>query len=177
MSEFAEWDSFYLIIGGAAGALIGLQFVVLTLIAERPQRPQAEAGQAFSTPTVLHFCVVLLIAAMLRAPWHRVAPPASCWGVVGLMGIVYAGIVVRRMRSQNTYDPEPVDWLTYVILPIVAYVVLVVSAARALEETARGLALFGVAAASLLLLFIGIYNAWDTVTYHVFRPQVPRDEH
>ncbi|PYR18792.1 MAG: hypothetical protein DMF98_25350 [Acidobacteria bacterium] len=36
MSEFAEWDSFYVIVGSAAGALIGLQFVVLTLIAERP---------------------------------------------------------------------------------------------------------------------------------------------
>jgi hypothetical protein len=29
-------------------------------------------------------------------------------------------------------------------------------------------ALFGVAAAVLLLLLIGIHNAWDTVTYHVF---------
>jgi hypothetical protein len=28
--------------------------------------------------------------------------------------------------------------------------------------------MFGVAAAALLLLFIGIHNAWDAVTYHVF---------
>jgi hypothetical protein len=31
-----------------------------------------------------------------------------------------------------------------------------------------GGALFGVGAAVLLLLFIGIHNAWDAVTYHVF---------
>lgn len=36
MSELTEWGSFYLIVGSAAGALIGLQFVVMTLIAERP---------------------------------------------------------------------------------------------------------------------------------------------
>lgn len=36
MSELARWGSFYVIVGSAAGALIGLQFVVLTLIAERP---------------------------------------------------------------------------------------------------------------------------------------------
>ena len=36
MSQFVEWESFYLIVGSAAGALIGLQFVVITLIAERP---------------------------------------------------------------------------------------------------------------------------------------------
>jgi hypothetical protein len=29
-------------------------------------------------------------------------------------------------------------------------------------------ALFGVGAAALLLLFIGIHNTWDAVTYHVF---------
>ena len=29
MPEFAGWDSFYVIVGSAAGALIGLQFVVL----------------------------------------------------------------------------------------------------------------------------------------------------
>jgi len=30
MRELAEWDSFYVIVGSAAGALIGLQFVVMT---------------------------------------------------------------------------------------------------------------------------------------------------
>ena len=29
-------------------------------------------------------------------------------------------------------------------------------------------ALFGVGAAALLLLFVGIHNAWDAVVYHVF---------
>jgi hypothetical protein len=33
--EFEVWESFYAIVGAAAGALIGLQFVVMTLIAER----------------------------------------------------------------------------------------------------------------------------------------------
>jgi hypothetical protein len=28
--------------------------------------------------------------------------------------------------------------------------------------------MFGVAGAALMLLFIGIHNAWDGVTYHVF---------
>jgi hypothetical protein len=28
--------------------------------------------------------------------------------------------------------------------------------------------MFAVAAAALLLLFVGIHNAWDAVTYHVF---------
>ena len=68
MKEFGEWDSFYLIVGGAAGALIGLQFVVLTLIAERNNDASPQAGRAFSTPTVLHFSVVLFLAGIVPIP-------------------------------------------------------------------------------------------------------------
>jgi hypothetical protein len=49
MSELAKWDSFYVIVGSAAGALIGLQFVVVTLIAQRPALSVAEAGATFAT--------------------------------------------------------------------------------------------------------------------------------
>ncbi len=82
MSEFAEWDSFYVIVGSAAGALIGLQFVVLTLIAERPPLRAADAGAAFATPTIVHFGTALLLSAVLRAPWQAVAPVAALWGLV-----------------------------------------------------------------------------------------------
>ena len=34
MSPLDQWDNFYMIVGTSAGALIGLQFVVMTLIAE-----------------------------------------------------------------------------------------------------------------------------------------------
>ena len=73
MSELAAWDSFYVIVGSAAGALIGLQFVVMTLIAERPRVRAAEAGAAFATPTIVHFSAVLLLAALLRAPWPAIS--------------------------------------------------------------------------------------------------------
>jgi hypothetical protein len=36
MSKLAKMDSFYVIVGSAAGTLIGLQFVVITLVAQRP---------------------------------------------------------------------------------------------------------------------------------------------
>ena len=64
MSELAKWDSFYVVVGSAAGALIGLQFVVATLIAERPALRVAEAGAAFATPTIVHFGTALLLTAL-----------------------------------------------------------------------------------------------------------------
>jgi hypothetical protein len=165
MSEFAEWESFYVIVGAAAGALIGLQFVVMTLIAEKPQLATPEAGAAFASPTIVHFGASLLLSAILRAPWHAIMPVAMLWGLVGVAGAVYTGIVVRRVRAQAAYRPDIEDWLFHVVLPLATYALLAVSALVAGSHERE--ALFGVGAATLLLLFIGIHNSWDAVAYHV----------
>ncbi len=165
MSELAAWDSFYVIIGSAAGALIGLQFVVMTLLAERP-RLEEEAGAAFGTPTIVHFGAVLLLAALIRAPWHGLTYPAMLWGLMGFSGIIYTVIIVRHIFRQGAYKPVFEDWLCHVILPLVAYAILTFSAFAAWRHERP--ALFAVGAASLILLFDGIHNAWDTTTYHVY---------
>ena len=76
MTELAKWDSFYGILGSAAATLIGLQFVVMTLVAEKPSIHSAAAGAAFATPTIVHFCAVLLLSALLGA-WHRTGGTAA----------------------------------------------------------------------------------------------------
>ena len=163
MTELAQWTSFYVIVGSSAGALIGLQFVVVTLIGEKPPVGAAEAGAAFSTPSVVHFCAVLLLSAVLSAPWSGTGTAAIVWGFVGLSGIVYAFVVVRRMRVQTAYKPVFEDWLFHCLLPCASYLTLFVSAVLAAVRPRP--ALFLIAAATLLLLFIGIHNAWDAVTY------------
>jgi hypothetical protein len=56
--------------------------------------------------------------------------------------------------------------LFHVLLPLVAYAALAFSASAAHMHTRE--LLFVVGAATLLLLFVGIHNAWDAVAYHVF---------
>lgn len=167
MTPFSGWENFYVIVGSSAGALIGLQFVVITLIADLPLKDGAEqAGAAFGTPTIVHFGTVLLISALFTAPWRSVTPAAVVWGMLGFIGLLYAAVVARRMRVQKIYRPEMEDWIFHAVTPIVAYATLLASAILH-----RGLVremLFVVAAAVLLLLFTGIHNAWDAVTYHVY---------
>jgi hypothetical protein len=69
MTTLDGWGNFYVIVGSSAGALIGLQFVVMTLIANMPlAHGDAQAGHTFTTPTVVHFGVVLLLSAAACAP-------------------------------------------------------------------------------------------------------------
>ncbi len=165
MPELSDWDSFYVIVGSSAGALIGLQFVVMTLIAERPPIRAEEAGAAFATPTIVHFSAVLLLSALLRAPWGTISMPAALWGLMGLVGVVYVAIVAGRMRRQSSYRPAAEDWIFHVLLPCATYALLLASALAARTHARE--AMFGVGAAALLLLFTGIHNAWDAVAYHV----------
>jgi hypothetical protein len=172
MTALDGWGTFYAIVGSSAGALIGLQFVVMTLVANMPiGEVDAQAGHTFTTPTVVHFGVVLLLSAVGSAPWHAITTVAALWGVVGLLGFVYVILVARRMRSQTAYQAVFEDRLFHVLLPFTAYAMLVASAGTAFSHPRP--AAFLVGAAALLLLFIGIHNAWDIVTYHVF---VKRDE-
>lgn len=70
------------------------------------------------------------------------------------------------MQKQPVYRPVFEDWLFHAVLPLVAYAILVLSPFAARSNIRKSL--FAVGAAALLLLFIGIHNAWDSVTYHVF---------
>lgn len=169
MNALSGWADFYVIVGSSTGALIGLQFVALTLIAQRPARdpqPLQSAGSAFATPTVLHFSTVLLVCAMLSAPWGTVTNAAIVWGIVGACGIAYQLIVLRRMIRQTSYQPQLEDWVFHFVVPIGAYTTLAISAFF-VGSHASG-ALFAVAGSVLALLFSGIHNAWDAVTYHIF---------
>ena len=166
MSALSEWDSFYVIVGSAAGALIGLQFVVMTLIAERPTPGIAEAGRAFATPTVVHFSASLLVAALVRVPWPQ--PAFAVWtaSAVGLGGLLYMALLVRRMLRQRAYQMDWEDRTFHILLPFLAYILLFGSGV--LSFTHPDGSLFGVGAAALLLLFIGIHNSWDAVAYQVY---------
>ena len=92
MSELDQWDSFYVIVGSAAGTLIGLQFVVITLIAERPPLRATEAGAAFATPTIVYFSTTLLLSALQRVPWPSVSLAAGLWR--------------RHLINRRRHDPQ-----------------------------------------------------------------------
>jgi len=162
-SPFSDWENFYVIVGSSAAALTGLQFVVIALIAESSAKTGGRAIAAFGTPTVVHFCAALLASAIVSAPWRGLANPAFLIGALGAAGVVYAIVVTKRAHDQTVYKPVLEDWLWHSILPFCAYGVMTVAAFVLRYHPER--ALFLVGGAVLLLLFIGIHNAWDTVTF------------
>jgi hypothetical protein len=157
------WDSFYVMIGSSAAALTGLMFVVITLVNDS-KRPATEDGiSTFSTPTVVHFCLALFTAAFMSAPFRSLAPIAILAALTGMGGLIHVFRVARKTSALETYKPDAEDWSWYVLLPVIAYATLAVGAL--FMSAAPSLAIYAPAAAVTLLIFVGIHNAWDVVTY------------
>ncbi|HEY3991883.1 MAG TPA: hypothetical protein VGM01_03280 [Ktedonobacteraceae bacterium] len=167
VSLLPAWGNFYGIIGSAAATLTGLMFIVVTLIAGSRMTQGGEGIAAFGTPNVVHFCAALFITAVLSAPWQTLSHASLLLllllGCSGLGGVIYIVIVARRARRQTDYQPVLEDWLWHTVFPLVSYIALVVAALMLPDDPAP--ALFIIAAVTLLFLFIGIHNAWDTLTY------------
>ena len=157
-SALREWDTFYVIIGSSAAALTGLQFVVVALISEAGHIGGGEEEmQTFGTPTVVHFSFVLLIAAFCSVPHQSAASLAWCLAISAIAALAYMAWITAKARRVTGYKPVLEDWLFHAILPLSAYGALLIA----------GIAtnLYIIAAAALLLLYIGIHNAWDTAMF------------
>ena len=169
----SPWSNFYVIVGSSAGALTGLQFVVIALVADAGALGSGLEVRAFGTPTIVHFCFALIISGIANAPWHELSSAALALGLCGATGVVYALHITRHARK-TAYSPDAADWFWYSILPLAAYATLLVTATILDSHPAR--ALFVVAGISLVLLFNSIHNAWDTVTYVTLQRRQRNDE-
>src|SRR5438128_2018959 len=150
-------------------------FVVITLMAQLRVRPPSWSHmRVFNTSNVVHFGAALLIAALLSAPWPALWTAALLLGLAGLAGVSFVLIVLWEVRHRLVgYQLVRSDWLWYTLLPLISYTALVVAAMVLPRQP--GPALFVIAAATMLLLFIGIHNEWDVVTYMAIERSQPQD--
>ena len=159
------WQNFYVIVGSSGAALIGVQFVVIALVAGMRRRTRADSIGAFATPTVVHLAGAFLVSAVMSAPWPSLFPVAVALATCGFGGLVYCVIVIRRARRQTDYKPVCEDWLWHAVIPCIAYAAVALAALLLSRSTHA--ATFVVGAAALGLLLVGIHNAWDSVTHLV----------
>jgi cytochrome bd-type quinol oxidase subunit 2 len=169
-SLLAEWDNFYVITGSSAAGLTGLTFVVIALSAES-KRANIRGLRAYVTPTIVHFGAVLALAAYLSMPHQGPLSLSLGLGAAGAAGIIYIAFIGASIgRVASDYVPVREDWIWNVILPAAVYGVLAACAVliwRRPEET-----MYGIAAVSVLLMFIGIHNAWDIAVWNSVRKHV-----
>src|SRR6266576_6910135 len=98
---FEGWENFFLMAGGAAAVLIGLIFVVISLMGDRPRDSVLAGSRLYMGPIVLGVSFVLALSAAALTPgigsrcFAAIAAVVALWGLVrGIMSTV--GIARRK---------------------------------------------------------------------------------
>ena len=174
-SQLSAWSTYYVTMATAAATLTGLVFVVITLVRDSETiHPNEEGLATFTTPIVIHFCAALYVSAIFIVPWRGYSGIAVFVGLGGIYGVLYVSRVILRTLhlGHEDYTPDAEDWIWYNFVPLLAYLTIL-GGAILLPRIALD-ALFVLAGGVLLLLFAGIRNAWDVVTYLAIRDRQGR---
>ena len=163
---FEGWDNFYLMIGGAAGALIGLFFVVATLGGRLGREATLRGSALYMTPTVFGLAVVLAVSALTAMPGLTARALGMILLVVSVLGAAQGATVIwRLMRGSAPATPHWTDYWCYGVGPTAAY--LAIGGAGWAFESEKSWAAHVLAAIMLAGLMLAIRNAWDLVTWLV----------
>ncbi len=172
-SVFRGWDSFYVILGSAAAGLIGLLFIVVTLTSSFDRKLVMRAIEIYTTPTAVHFALVLTTCAVAMAPHLPIAVTAAIFGICALVGLVTAVNSCIGIQ-QGIPGGEPQHWSDfwmYGVVPGLLYLGLACAALGLLLHA--DWALLAIAGVLLTLLLAAIRNAWDLVTF--MAPRAKKD--
>ena len=159
---FEAWHEFYLMAGGAAAVLIGLIFVVISLMQDRSRSSVLSGSKLYMGPIVLGVSFVLVLSAAALAPHvdgRTFAPIAAVVALWGLARGIISTMGIANLRGEVHWT----DLWFYGVLPSAFYLVL--------GGVAYGfwsgwpLAREALAAFVMLGLLLAIRNEWDLITW------------
>jgi hypothetical protein len=159
------WQNFFVIVATAAGALTGLMFVVIALRRDQTSNAPVHALRSFATPTIVHFTSVVVLSAVLTMP--RLTRAGIGWVLVllGAAGLAYMGFVIMTARIRVDFASDLEDTLFHFTFPPIAHGAIV--AAGVFTWSDHAWSMYMVAGALLMLLVVGIHNAWDSAVWFV----------
>ena len=173
---FEGWGEFFLLVGSAAAVLIGLIFVVITLMQGRSRESVLAGSKLYMGPIVLGVSFWLALSAAALTPgitppvFAAIAAVIAIWGLVrGLMSSVGIG---RRTRIGN----ENIHWTDlwfYGVIPSAIYVAVGMVAVAFWRDL--WWAKYGLGLAMIAGLLLAIRNEWDLITW--IAPQGEAPEH
>jgi hypothetical protein len=170
---FQGWHDLYLVIGPASAGLIGLLFVVVTLTAGSERRRAMRGAQVYMTPIVFHLGVLVLQSALALFPDMPALAMGGATVICGMLGLTYAGYVIRAMRS-NTLQTFVSDLWCYGYLVGLLYMGMIAAGLVIVAAEPAGAYMLAVVQIALYLLMVN--NAWDLVLYITPRRDDPPDD-
>jgi len=164
MELLDKWHDFFIVLGAAAGTLIGAMFVVVS-IASGLVRGSELTSRIFVTPTIIHLAVALMGCALTLVPTLTRPTLGAITGVAGIAFLGYSARNVFHIGQRRALEWSDHFW--YGITPLIGYLVMVVGAVLVLKAMPGAIETLALALA--LLVAGGIRNAWDLILFFLER--------
>jgi len=169
METLEKWHDFFILVGTAAGTLVGLTFVAASIGAGLFTEGFKEVMGAFITPTIIHFSSVLFVCFVVMAPSLSSVSLAAFTGIIALVGIGYSCGTLFRISSRYSSSTSYMDRLWYALVPAGGYLILAIATLEPLTRSSSMRPSWIAIAVSILLL-AGIRNAWAITAWIATRP-------
>jgi len=161
------WHDFYLLVGTASATLVGLMFIAASIGAQIFKEENRGAMEAFISPTVVHFSTTLFVSIFATVPVHSGLPLTALFVVIGLAGFAFSARVWVQLLIRRSFRVDVIDRLFYALIPCGGHLLVPIAGVTLIMHPELGLDCL--AAASLILLFAGIRNAWDMTMWIVIK--------
>src|SRR3954447_5051308 len=153
-----DWETFAVVTGGVAGALVGLFFVAVSIQTQKIMRSievRNRAGQV-----LVDFAVVMLTAVLLSVPSQS---PRTLGAELSALGLVFGILLELLERRAKSVDPVP---LARLLKRVNANVVVAggLVATGALLLAGIDWAMFVVVPTTCFALISGLTSAWLPLT-------------
>jgi len=165
LDSLQVWQNFYFMLGGAVATLIGLIFVAVSLGVNLVSDDTRDNIALYVTPILSYFISVLVVALIMLTPWPAPTGWAGLLVLIGGWGISRVlGIAWRMLQPEQRAHAKYSHWLWHVIVPGLSFALIGVMALWFVAAGA-GLALFGLAVATVLLLISSTWRVWDLILW------------
>jgi hypothetical protein len=153
---------FFVASGSAAGALIGLLFVAISVASERLTRAEA-GGQHYrirAAAAITAFVNALAVSLFALIPVHKIGPTSVAVAIVGLTFVAAALLSLIRLRQ--------VRWDTlrdalFLIGLAITFVIQLIEAEDVITQPGDSGAVNTIAILVVVCFLIGIASAWQLV--------------
>lgn len=151
---------FFVASGSAAGALIGLLFVAISVASERVARAKAGAQlyRVRASAALTAFTNALAVSLFALIPGHKIGPAVAVVAVGGLMFVAAALLSLIRLR-QGRWD----TWRHALLLIVLAvtFVIQLIEGVDVITQPGDSGAVNTIAVLVIVCFLIGIARAWE----------------
>jgi len=153
---------FFVTSGSAAGALIGLLFVAISVAAERLARAEAGAQRlrVRAAAALTAFLNALAVSLFALIPGHKIGPAALAAGIVGLAFVLAA--LLSLIRAHQVRQAKLGD-VVFLLLLVVTFVIQVIQGVQVIAQPGNSGDVNTIAALVVVCFLIGIARSWELI--------------